>query len=177
MSGLNWAKLRYGLSKMPWVAFLLGFILYFTDSLAQGFIPHINAGFHEIGHYLMGKMLGLPVPTVQIGSAGDLLLPPFKIGATTFSIHRFTEHSWTDAGAISPSVLFVVGGPAISIIWGVFCAKLAKKASAMPNRYAVGLTIILGMCAIDSFLGRGVLNLIPGSPNSDGYKIFASLLG
>lgn len=172
---MNLAKAKYVLEMMPWTALISGFFLYFGDSLVQGVIPHLNAGIHELGHYAAGKLLGLPVSTVNIGNGGNLLFPPFEISQTTFNIHRLTESSHTDPGAVSPSIIFFFGGPILSILWGLMLAKSAKAVSAKTGHFVVALTIILALCSFDSIVGRGLFNLVPGSPNSDGYKIYSML--
>ena len=83
---INWGKTRYAAKQMPWLALIAGMLLYFGDSSIQGVIPHLNSAIHEIfGHFLFGKITGVPVTSVNIGYTGKLIVPEFTFLGTTFN--------------------------------------------------------------------------------------------
>ena len=79
-----------------------------------------------------------------------------------------------DPGA-TPSALFFLVGPLMSILWGVLLICLAKKTASWSSKFSLVLTIVLALGGFDSLLGTGVINLVPFSPYSDGSKFFATL--
>jgi hypothetical protein len=172
---MNLADFKYRLSHLPWMAMASGFFLYLGDLTYQGVAPHINSLVHETGHFIFGKLANVPVASVNIGASDNLIVPVFKVGQTLFNIHRSTLKSYVDPGVSSPPVLFFFGGPVMSMLWGVLLAYFAKRISARPGRFYEVLTIVLAIGALDSFFGRGVFNLLPLYPASDGAKIIAAL--
>jgi len=152
-----------------------GLVFYLIDLWFGGVVPHFNSTAHEIGHFLAGKLSGLPVASLNIGSAGGLMFPSFSLFGTKIFIHWSSFMSFVDPGG-TPNGFFFAGGPLASILWGAFLAYAARKTSASDSRWLIIATIVLALAAVDSLMARGVLNLLPFDHHSDGSKLLMTLL-
>lgn len=157
--------------RLPLLGLAGGLAAYLVDSRVGGFVPHVNALVHESGHWILGTLSGVAVKRVSIGLDGNLMVPAVKIGGADFLVYWQAFKSSVNMSG--ETLAAAAGGPVFSILWGVLLMLVAKRIAADRRRWMIALTIVVALTAVDSFMARGLFNLLSTHPQSDGARILA----
>lgn len=155
--------------KLPVASLVAGLVLYLVDTHIGGVIPHINATVHESGHWIAGAASGVSVNRLSIGASGAVMLRFVVFAGTEVTI--FWQAFSSSINMTGETFSAIVGGPLSSMVWGAMLTFVAKRLAKLQGKVVVAATIVVALTAVDSFVARGVFNLMPTSLQSDGYRI------
>jgi membrane-associated protease RseP (regulator of RpoE activity) len=127
---------------------------------------------HELGHFLAGRLAGIPITHVAIGEGRRLV--GWRMGTVTWSIHSMPIGGYVEhvecAGPLQAAAI-AAGGPLVSVAAGLSC--LALILSGVPDHAGK----VLWAMAI-AHLATAVVTLFPrqfeDGHKSDGLRIIES---
>jgi membrane-associated protease RseP (regulator of RpoE activity) len=163
-----------------WLA-LGGVALCATLHYGMDFVAFLSMVLHEGGHFLMAKILGIPVPVFSMGPEKA----PYRVVGHAYGTELRWSKQWILGAYVGVTeqplfsaprwqrMLVHSGGILANILVGIGCILLAWH--LWPTWADLGITRVseLSFTFLFGFFnwGLGILALVDHTPGSDGYKI------